>query len=79
MFSYSSFVHRLATQTVQTSLTRSFMTQEFGLGMSKVQINMFGILTFICRAAEESMIKRALQSFENLNGKNVLGDNWPKA
>ena len=25
------------------------------------------------------MIKRALQSFENLNGKNVLGDNWPKA
>jgi len=30
------------------------------------------------RAAEESMIKRALESFENLNGKNVLGDNWPK-
>merc|ERR1719268_735923 len=29
------------------------------------------------RAAEESMIKRALESFENLNGKNVLGDNWP--
>ena len=26
------------------------------------------------RAAKESMIKRALQSFENLNRKNVLGD-----
>jgi len=31
------------------------------------------------RAAEESMIKRASQSFEQLNGKNVCGDNWPKA
>merc|ERR1740124_2124749 len=31
------------------------------------------------RAAEEAMIKRAFQSFENLNAKNVCGDNWPKA
>lgn len=31
------------------------------------------------RAAEESMIKRANQSFKNLNGVNVLGDSWPKA
>jgi len=31
------------------------------------------------RAAEEAMIKRAFQSFENLNSKNVCGDNWPKA
>jgi len=31
------------------------------------------------RAAEDSMIKRAFQSFENLNGANVLGDNWPKS
>merc|ERR1711970_1212359 len=31
------------------------------------------------RAAEESMIKRAHESFEALNGKNVLGDDWPKA
>merc|ERR1711973_502569 len=31
------------------------------------------------RAAEESMIKRAHESFENLNAKNVCGDNWPKS
>merc|ERR1712025_1415786 len=30
------------------------------------------------RAAEESMIKRAHESFVNLNAKNVCGDNWPK-
>merc|ERR1712183_1079580 len=30
------------------------------------------------RAAEEAMIKRAHQSFSNLNGVNVLGDNWAK-
>jgi len=30
------------------------------------------------RAAEESMIKRAHQSYKNLNGVNVLGDSWPK-
>merc|ERR1712095_39428 len=30
------------------------------------------------RAAEESMIKRAHESFSNLNGVNVLGDNWAK-
>ena len=33
----------------------------------------------IFRAAEESMIKRAHESFVNLNAKNVCGDNWPKA
>lgn len=31
------------------------------------------------RAAEESLIKRAHQSFSNLNGLNILGDDWPKA
>merc|ERR1712095_198719 len=31
------------------------------------------------RAAEESMIKRAHESFVNLNAKNVCGDNWPKS
>nr|ALS04561.1 fructose-bisphosphate aldolase [Pseudodiaptomus poplesia] len=31
------------------------------------------------RAAEESMIKRANESFKNLNGVNALGDDWPKA
>jgi len=31
------------------------------------------------RAAEDSMIKRAFESFENLNGKNVCGDSWPKS
>merc|ERR1712080_748497 len=31
------------------------------------------------RAAEESMIKRAHESFQCLNGVNVCGDNWPKA
>jgi len=31
------------------------------------------------RAAEESMIKRAHQSFKSLNGVNVLGDGWSKA
>jgi len=31
------------------------------------------------RAAEESMIKRAHESFESLNAKNVCGDNWPKS
>jgi len=31
------------------------------------------------RAAEESMIKRAHESFTNLNGVNVCGDSWPKA
>jgi len=31
------------------------------------------------RAAEDSMIKRAFESFKNLNGANVLGENWPKA
>lgn len=30
------------------------------------------------RAAEESLITRANQSFKNLNGENVLGDSWPK-
>ena len=33
----------------------------------------------ISRAAEESMIKRAHESFINLNAKNVCGDNWPKS
>ena len=32
-----------------------------------------------CRAAEESMIKRAHESFDALNGRNVCGDNWPKS
>lgn len=53
------------------------MTQEFGSGKpcnyDVIDISLFA------RAAEESMIKRAFQSFENLNGKNVLGDDWPKA
>jgi len=31
------------------------------------------------RAAEDSMMKRAFQSFNNLNGANVLGDSWPKS
>ena len=31
------------------------------------------------RAGEEAMIKRAHQSFKNLNGANILGDSWPKA
>ena len=31
------------------------------------------------RAAEEAMIKRAHESFTNLNGKNVCGDKWPKS
>jgi len=31
------------------------------------------------RAAEESMIKRAHESFKCLNGTNVCGDDWPKA
>jgi hypothetical protein len=31
------------------------------------------------RAAEESLIKRAHQSFSNLMGLNILGDDWPKA
>jgi len=31
------------------------------------------------RAGEEAMIKRAHQSFQNLNGANILGDSWPKA
>jgi len=31
------------------------------------------------RAGEESLIKRAHESFGNLNGVNVLGDSWPKA
>lgn len=30
------------------------------------------------RAGEETLIKRAHQSFKNLNGDNVLGDSWPK-
>ena len=31
------------------------------------------------RAAEESMIKRAHESFKCLNGSNVCGDDWPKS
>jgi len=31
------------------------------------------------RAAEESMIKRAHESFKCLNGTNVCGDDWPKS
>jgi len=31
------------------------------------------------RAAEESLIKRAHQSFSNLRGLNILGDDWPQA
>jgi hypothetical protein len=31
------------------------------------------------RAAEESLIKRAHQSFSNLSGINILGDDWPQA
>jgi len=31
------------------------------------------------RAGEESMIKRANESFKNLNAVNVLGDSWTKA
>ena len=31
------------------------------------------------RAAEESMIKRAHESFKCLNGANVCGDDWPKS
>ena len=31
------------------------------------------------RAGEEALIKRAHQSFKNLNGANVLGDDWSKA
>lgn len=31
------------------------------------------------RAGEESMIKRAHESFKNLNATNVLGDSWTKA
>lgn len=31
------------------------------------------------RSAEESLIKRAHQSFSNLSGLNILGDDWPQA
>lgn len=31
------------------------------------------------RAAEDSMIKRAFESFKSLNSINALGDDWPKA
>merc|ERR1712008_279665 len=31
------------------------------------------------RAAEESLIKRAHESFKSLNGTNVCGDDWPNS
>ena len=63
----------------QISQTRNFMTQEYGSGLY-LKFEMF-LIFHLCfpRAAEESMIKRAHESFEALNGKNVLGDDWPKA
>ena len=62
----------------QISQTRNFTTLECGSGIDQKNKIFLHISLFV-RAAEESMIKRAHESFEALNGKNVLGDDWPKA